>query len=207
MAGLTAGASAQKKTYFGIKGGLNMTNISNLKITPDENPTPRSSYVDAKYKSSFYVGIFIEAKISRSLSIQPEFVYSQQGTSATFNIDRATVKYRLLMDYINIPVLFKAYVVPDKLSFDFGPQIGFGVRAEAKAKATANGQQNSASATLDNDVYNNVDFSIPLGFTWNITKHILFSARANIGLTNVLKGTGGEHVSNRVFQIGVGARF
>ena len=48
MAGLTAGASAQQKTYFGIKGGLNMTNISDLKITPDENPTPGSSYVDAK---------------------------------------------------------------------------------------------------------------------------------------------------------------
>ena len=111
------------------------------------------------------------------------------------------------MDYINIPVLFKAYVVPDKLSFDFGPQIGFGVRAEEKAEATGYGQQGSASATLDNDVYNNVDFSIPLGFTWNITKHILFSARANIGLTNVLKGAGSKHAANRVFQLGIGARF
>ncbi len=101
--GLTA--NAQK---FGVKGGLNFSNItvntSGLSASPDG-------------RTSFYIGGLVDFTISEKFHIQPEVLFSSEGAK---DAD---------ISFVNIPVMAKYYVA-ENFSLQAGPQIGFVVDAE-----------------------------------------------------------------------------
>ena len=198
-------AGAQRKSYFGLQGGFIAANLTNFYIVFDErNP---SQAVSSKYKCSFYAGMFVEANISPLFSIQPEVFYAQQGTSAKTTMQGSVVRYQLQFHYLNIPVMCRYYVSPGKFSIDMGPQLGIVLSASNKAKASAGQFDGSLSATLDKGLYNRLTVSFPIGFSWHMTHTVLFSARANLGLSNVIKSSGKERVRDMSFQCGLGVRF
>ena len=88
---------------FGIKAGLNMSNI-----TGD---------FDADGATSFYVGGLVDLAISENFHIQPELLYSMEGA------DDASISY------LRIPVMAKYYVM-EGLNLQAGPSIAFKVAAE-----------------------------------------------------------------------------
>jgi len=64
----TGVVSAQKFKY-GVKAGLNISSL-------------RADYLDetnAKSKTGFHSGVFVEYTFSENFSIQPELLYSTQG--------------------------------------------------------------------------------------------------------------------------------
>lgn len=176
------GAMAQSEITIGPKVGWNITNISN---SHDKN------------KLSFVLGGFAEFKISDLLSIQPEILYSRQGTRDKGN----GVKVKNRLNYLNIPVLAKLNVW-DELSVEVGPQFGFALNARQKTKA--------GGEVVKRDIqYNNTfDFSFAFGVSYNL-ENLMFSARYNVGLTNVIEKDhfGGNNNKNHVFQLSVGYRF
>src|SRR5690606_21065628 len=78
-------ANAQDGAQFGVKAGLNMSNI-----TGD---------FDADGATSFYVGGLVDLTISENFHIQPELLYSMEGA------DEASISY------LRIPVMAKYYVM------------------------------------------------------------------------------------------------
>jgi hypothetical protein len=100
-------ANAQD-TKYGVKGGLNMSNVSNVEGS--------SSLL------AFHLGGFAEFKVSDKFAVQPELLYSAQGAKFTDG--------NLNLNYINIPVMAKYYVA-DAFSIEVGPQIGFLMSAKA----------------------------------------------------------------------------
>src|SRR5258708_33515774 len=60
-------------TKFGIKGGLNLTNLSSDDVT------------DNHLKAGFNVGIFSKIPVTPGFSIQPELVYSLKGAKTIYN--------------------------------------------------------------------------------------------------------------------------
>ncbi len=82
---------------YGVKGGLNLSSVSNM----DEEG------VDVKMKPSFYLGAFAEYKVNDFFGVSPELVYSRQGVAAEYTDELA-----------------KFYVL-EGLSVDLGPQFGF----------------------------------------------------------------------------------
>lgn len=179
---MSAGAFAQDWNW-GVKGGLNLSSLSN-------------SGDNSKMKASIFVGAFGEYKFNDIFGIQPEIQYSRQGNF--YKEDGEKVWYR--MNYINVPVLAKIYVL-DKLSVDLGPQVGFLLNSKAKAKV------DGTTVKSDIDGLRSVDFTIAMGLTYNLMSRIDVSARYNLGLTDVIKGNEGDKVRNGALQIGVGYRF
>ena len=180
---LVAGSvKAQMDITVGPKGGFNVTNISNW---------------DAKNKFSVHVGGFAELRFNDFFAVQPELVYSRQGARDKEN----GVKTRLRVNYLNIPILAKLYVL-DELSVDLGPELGFVLNAKSKIKdggKTTTYRVNSDANTVA------VNFAVGLSYNWN---ELMFSARYNIGLSNVFdKDFGGGNNKNHVFQLSVGYRF
>ena len=55
-------------TKFGIKGGLNLTNLSS------------DNFTDNHLKPGFNVGIFSKIPVTTGFSIQPELLYSLKGS-------------------------------------------------------------------------------------------------------------------------------
>ena len=181
---LVGSASAQSGIVVGPKVGLNVTNISNID--------------DSKNKVSFQLGAFAELRMNDFFAIQPELIYSRQG----FRYKYDGVKYKERVNYLNIPVLAKLYVLED-LSVDLGPQLGFALNGKSVAK------HGGTTVKDKNKDLNTVEVSFALGLSYN-WDNLMFSARYNIGLSNVMdknKSWDEGNNKNHVFQLSVGYRF
>lgn len=186
---LSAGAFAQKNQKewmnyrnwsYGVKAGVNFAEVSDFGY-------------NSKMKTGFYAGIFAEYQVNYWLGFQSELLYSAQGNR--YDIGDASLKSTL--GYLTMPMLAKFYVL-DRLSVDFGPQIGFLVNKEVDLRDPLLPGSNQNRTNV-------FDFSIGMGLTYNIAK-IDITARYNLGLTDVFKNLSGTN-RNGVIQAGLGYRF
>lgn len=170
---------------FGVKGGLNIANLSD-----DDNK--------ADAIADFHLGAFAQFGINNILSFQPELVYSRQGAK---NKD-GNISLTYNFDYINIPLLLRAKMFnTDKFHIMAGPQIGILTKAE--------GTLDNGSTEITNDIKDNlksIDFSLALGLEYNIVEKVAINTRYNIGLSNISDVDDAELFSN-VFQIGAAVTF
>ena len=186
---------ATSEVKFGAKGGINLANI----VGDDAG--------DANMFVGFNAGFFVEIPVTDKLTIQPEILYSAQGSKSEgpLNIegDIYDVKATLKMNYINVPVMFK-YQIADKFSLEAGPYVGFLVSAKVKAEVSGFG-----SATEDaKDLFKSTDFGLGLGMNYEFSDVIFANARYQAGLTEIGDSeAGGNNIKNSVFQIGLGFRF
>lgn len=162
---------------FGVKGGVNFANL-------DGGP----SGIDYKNKTGFHAGAVAEIKVLPNFSIQPEALFSSQGTEVEgvgdFNLD-----------YISVPVLAKFYLVTDILSIEAGPQFSFLVNDSNDAfDDIADGGSDTKS----------FDFGVAGGLGVNIAGGLFAQARYTIGLTEVSKDADAK---NAVFQVSLGYMF
>jgi len=93
------------------------------------------------------------------------------------------------------------YYATEALSIEVGPQVGFLVNAEEEFEGE----------TFDIDEgTHGVDFSLNFGLGYKLASGINFSARYNLGLSNVFdfEGEGQDvDVKNSVFQFSIGYFF
>ena len=203
-----ATVSAQE-TSFGVKGGLNLANISNM-----DNFLGYDGALKFKFMPAFYAGAFIEHKFSDLFAISPEFVYSMQGSKANRSEGGASLEVKVPVNYVNIPVLAKIYA-SEALSIDVGPQFGLLLSAKGKVKLTLPGEYSDEGFDEEIDLKeecNTFDIGIGIGATYNIGK-FLIQGRYNLGFTDIIKFEGDSKPSdwkalkNNVLQVGVGVRF
>lgn len=176
-------AKAQSDITIGPKVGLNVTNISNID--------------HSKNKISINLGGFAEWRVNDFFALQPELLYSRQG----YRTKNDGVKGKFRVNYLNIPVLAKLYVL-DELSVDLGPQLGFALNGKSKLK------DGGHTVTEKFKHLNTVELSFAIGVSYNFDD-LMFSARYNVGLSNVIDkdylNLGNN--KNHVFQLSVGYRF
>ena len=195
----TIGFANAQKAQFGVKGGLNLAVIAG-----------DTEGYDFQSKAGFHVGGFVAIKVSDKLVIQPEILYSTQGSSVK-NISlvldgtnyTADIKFNL--SYINVPVMFKYYAA-DKFSIEAGPQVGFLSSAKTATKV------DGFSQTVDQDIkdsFESVDFGLNIGAGYDFTKKVSAGIRYNLGLSNLAKTESGDNtkINNSVFSISLGYKF
>lgn len=179
-------AQDKKDISFGVKGGLNISSVTNAV----QYGTNSSSLI------GFHLGFFGEFMVSDKFAVQPELLYSTQGVKVD---DSGGNKIDAKLDYINIPVMAKYYAT-NSFSLEFGPQIGFLVSAKEK----------SGGVTTDiKDATKSTDFGLNLGAGYDITKNMTLGLRYNFGLSQLQKdlATGESASKNSVFQFSVGYKF
>ena len=148
-------ANAQS-TRFGVKGGLNISNFTGYQE-------------DVKSLAGFHVGGFAEIKVSEKFAIQPEFLFSTQGTTVEgFDGDSNT---NVKLNYLNIPVLAKYYIT-HAFSVEAGPQIGLLLSAKSRGEDIG-------------DLYKSSDFGLNLGLGYNFTEDFSIGLRYTIGLSDI----------------------
>ncbi len=130
--------------------------------------------------TSFHVGGLVEVNLLENFSVQPELMYSSQGTE----IENEKIK----LDYLSLPVLAKFYLLTDKLSLEAGPQFSFLVNDDVP----------------DTFRTKTFDFAAVGGIGYNITSFIFVQARYVVGLTDTSKDAS---VTNQVIQLSAGLRF
>ena len=169
-------ANAQE-VKFGVKAGVNFATLG--------------GDADGSSLTGFHVGGLAEIKLSDKFAIQPEVLYSTQGSE--FTEDGFDFKFET--SYINVPVMAKYYVV-DKFSLEAGPQVGFLLSAKAEGEDVK-------------DSFKSVDFGVNFGAGYDFTENFFAGVRYNLGLSNVADTEEGDDfkMNNSVFSISVGYKF
>jgi len=180
----SAGAYAQAQFAIGIKGG---PNFSNLNVSD-----PGATY---KARTGWHAGGFVLMKFSK-IGIQPEILFSQQGSKIKVNSNDLNANY----SYINIPIMVKLYTVAG-INLQAGPQFGFLTKAESDYNPVTGEPINS---TQDfKNAYKKSDVSLAMGVGWDLPFGLTIDGRYNLGLSDVSDQAAYE-TKNQVWQISVG---
>lgn len=137
-------------------------------------------------------GAEFEYQISDIFSLSAGALYSMQGCKGDIEGTDATLK----LDYINVPILANVYVTKG-LAVKLGIQPGFNVTHKASAKVQG------VSASVDISGINSVDFSIPVGLSYEINNFVI-DGRYNLGVSKIMDGSDSK---NSVFQFTLGYKF
>ncbi len=185
-------ATAQSPVNFGVKGGVNIANISG-----DEDPDSRSG---------IHAGVVLDFSLpALPIGIESGIYYTQKGAELTEQGITLTGK----LDYIEVPVLAKLRLGPPG---PFSPHLVLGPYAAYNVNAELEASDGSASASEDlSDVTSDFDFGGIVGvgadFNLGLTK-LNISARYSFGFSNINDTDfDTDDESHRVFMISAGIMF
>jgi hypothetical protein len=177
LAVMNAQESIQHKSNGGIKGGYNLAAVN------------YDGSGETGQRHGFHVGVYGESFISESFSIQPELMYSQQG----YEIKNSTGTFTQKLDYINLPIMFKAY--PSKNFFlEAGPQVGLAISHKEE-------YEGFFSSTQEYDP-KNFDWGMNFGAGIKTNSGISFGVRYHLGLGDLYDDN--NKAQNRVWQFSLG---
>jgi hypothetical protein len=193
LAALLLLLASQAHAQFGIKGGVNQAVLSGRVGE------------DATYKTYFHAGVFYELKILGPLSIQPEALYSMQGSQLKGN--STITDYKTQLNYIQVPILVKATIGP--VYVEAGPQFGYLVSAnEDGTVQVRNTSGNVAFRDVNQsatDNYKRNEFALCAGVGLKLGSIVRVGGRFVAGLNDIndaqyLQGVNDPKLKNRVFQ-------
>lgn len=126
-------AGAVNAQTFGVKGGLNFSNIIK---TNDKN-------FNTEIKAGLNAGLFAEIPIISSLAFAPELMFSQKGykTSGSSLLGGPN-EYSVATNFIDLPILAKINA-SDKFSIVLGPQVSFLISTKETFKQGSDSYQNT----------------------------------------------------------------
>ena len=202
LALMAGAASAQSKTTFGVRAGVNFTNL---------NGEIGGSDLDLKMKAGFHVGVNAEIPLADEFFIQPGVLFSTKGAKA----DEGDGKINI--SYAEVPVnfLYKPEVGTGRLLLGVGPYLGIAVGGKFK------GDGDDVDIEFTNDVENEdeylysmkrLDFGGNLLFGYEFSNKFSVQLNAQLGMANLSPKFQGEKLDdtkmkNTAFGVSVGYRF
>jgi hypothetical protein len=166
-------AQAQDDTQarFGIKGGLNLTNL----YIDDVN--------DEKAKFGLHGGLWMKAPVGEFFAIQPELIWSSKGTKiGSYNNIPFTQdgEVRFNLNYIDLPVLGSVTLGP--ISIQAGPYVSYLINANVKN--LREDLTTSNVVNLDESDFQRFDYGLAGGIAVDI-KGFQIGGRYNYGLREI----------------------
>ncbi len=171
-----SGAFAQAQFSVGLKGGLNFANLDVKSIS--------NTYDN---RTGYHAGAFALLKFA-NIGIQPELIFSQQGSTVKVNGNDVKSNF----SYMNIPIMVKLYTVAG-INLQVGPQFGFLMNDPV----VVNNNEEIEGAVKKSDI------SIGMGVGWDLPFGLTIDGRYNLGLQNVSDDSSFD-IKNQVFQVSVG---
>lgn len=175
------------------------------------------SHLQTKVRSGANVGLGAEYLFPNEIAaVETGVYYAMQGAYIKGTVAGHYLTTFLKNDYLNIPVLAKAYVY-NGINVFVGPQFSFNV----KDKITMEYGGKELGKVNTTDFVENFDLAIMMGVGYQFESGLFVNANYNLGLLAVFKEdeftitgenaahtiTDGLSTRNRVFQINAGWRF
>jgi hypothetical protein len=207
----TTAANAQKEQNngleYGIKAGVNLSSFNYKSSFSDGVPADAISINLTGNRTTFIGGGFITIPISGGFKLQSELLYAGLGgkkyQTTIFDANSSeSDSLNLKFSYLAIPVLAKYRFGQSGFSVLAGPQIGILLSAK-----------DDLYGTDIKSTFKDTDFSGVVGAEYALPIGINFSARYQLGFSNILKGqtsgttttgTYSTSLKNNAFAITVG---
>jgi len=181
--------NAQVEIKPGIKGGLNIAGLSNL----DQYGGTQSEKI-----KSFHIGATLSFKFAKFYTLQPEILYSKQGSD--YKVLGTSNTYTTELNYLSIPINNKFYIGGSGINFQIAPVID--ILLSHKNVESPQGVDIAVAGAIGYDIGNGVIVSI--GYKQGLT---------DLLGRNVDTGDGYETtdvsdlILNNVIQLSVGYQF
>ncbi|BDU24207.1 porin family protein [Flavobacterium sp. GSB-24] len=179
-------SQAQVKVNPGLRGGLNISTLTNI----DDNNS----------KTDFYVGGLVDIKFNKFFTLQPEITYSRQGDEGREYFDNGSYRN------VNYELNYITFGAVAKFNFNGG---GFHVLAGPSLDVKVGDNYiNTTPEDFDLAIVGGVGYTLPNGLT--------FEARIKQGLVDIYGYDGIDYdddyyyndvILNQVFQIGISYTF
>ncbi|MBP9793553.1 MAG: PorT family protein [Flavobacterium sp.] len=176
FAGLAQLSAAQEsnaggKFKFGIKGGVNFSNLNTQNVESNNVLT------------GFNAGLFAKIPITESLAIQPEFLYTTKGAKLTYNNYFVNGSSEFNLNYLEAPVLLVINLTPS-FNIHAGPYLAY--LLDGNVTEDVPGTLFNIQNNITNSDYNRFDTGLAFGLGYD-AKQFGFGARYNYGLQKVGK--------------------
>ncbi|MDR1198205.1 MAG: PorT family protein [Prevotellaceae bacterium] len=213
MVAMLCAATANAQIKFGVKAGLNLSSLSDIKV---EGSGASLSLLESDgMVAGFHVGGFVNFSFGQYIGLQPELLFSMQGGKQKLNqqIYDVSAVSDLTLDYINIPILVDIKPFAN-FSVLVGPQIGFNIYKSVTSDGeTISGSDfdKSLEEEFGKNPFKSLDFAAVIALQYTFIEHLTVGARYNIGLTNAFSisesGASAKGWKNNVLQLSVGWTF
>jgi len=203
--------------------GVSIANLSNQSFQlmgSDQILKPKSQAgflggLDVEFRATEYLGVSLGAYYARQGCRWADYEERMDVNSARSNEEGRYFGYKnkhLNLDYINVPLMLKAYVAP-RFAVMAGAQVGFLCGdGKVKEEVTPLTKDKNGSTWYEDSQDTEYSYpakkvavSIPVGLSYEYM-NVVLDARYNIGLTKANK-EGAADSKNRVFAFTVGYRF
>lgn len=167
--GYTNSNAQSNVTKFGVKGGVNFSNLY-TDNADDENVL-----------TGFNIGLYAKVPVTNSISVQPEIYYTGKGAEVVYNNAFASGTAKFKLNYIEVPVMLVANVTKN-FNVQVGPYAGYLISGKTTNESgTYNFQDN-----INTDDFNKIDAGVAAGLGIDL-ETVSFGVRYNYGLTKVGK--------------------
>jgi len=169
-AGTKVNAQKTNSQTFGIKGGIN---FSNLYAKTEDN----------KMITGFNLGLFAKLPFSKTIAIQPELYYTTKGAQTTYNSAFINGNFQYNFNYLEVPVLMVVNIT-DHINVHVGPYLAYLVNGKVKNNSNVNAVD--FDEKINTEDYNKFDAGIAAGAGVDLGA-VSLGARYTYGLTTVGK--------------------
>lgn len=181
----------EKKVTWGVRGGLN---VSNIHVSVDKLGASLDSKVGYRF------GVSADIAIVKSFAISTGLYYSAKGAKADGDIDEG--KSTISPAYLELPI-YASYRInfaeASQLQINFGPYLAYGVNGKVKLG-------DEKVDVFGDDGFRRFDagLGVGAGYTFN---HFYVGLDYQFGLANIADTGGIGKITNRNFNISIGYNF
>jgi len=187
-------ANAQDRIKFGIKAGLNYSDI----IKGDGN-----NNFDTESKPGFNAGVTLEIPLIAGLQFTPEVLYAQKGYKNTY----AAGTFKQTTSFIDVPIL-ASFRLGSSFNIVAGPQVSFLLSTKNKFENNF-GAVEETRVEDDSDRFKKSLVGGVIGFRYDVNDKFDIHARYALDFQkNNENGTENTpEFRNQVYSVGVGIKF
>jgi len=204
-----AATSVQAQVSFGIRAGVNFSNVNGKDAADDK--------LENKLLPGFNAGVNVEIPVADEFFVQPGLLFTTKGAKAKEGDGKTTI------GYIELPInfLYKPELGTGKLLLGVGPYVAYGVTGKVsdgddsesikfKSKSTAIDYASEGGRMLKP-----FDAGANVLVGYEFSNKLSAQLNAGLGLVNMtpkLSGTGSEllkdqNFKNTTFGVSIGYRF
>ncbi len=160
-------------TSFGVKGGVNLSNLY-VKDVTDENT-----------KVGFQAGLFAKVPVAESFSIQPELIYSLKGAQLEYNNAFVKGKASFNLHYVELPIL-GVFNIAKNFNVHVGTYVAYLAGVNVKNKTENEAGTFNFEKEVNRENFQKFDYGLAGGLGID-TKNVGFGIRYNYGLQEIGK--------------------
>lgn len=159
------------KLRFGIKGGVNFSNMNASNVKNND------------YLTGFNAGIFAKIPFAGIFALQPELLYTTKGAKLTYDNYFVNGSAKFNMNYLELPVLL-VINLSKNFNVHAGPYVAYLI--DGKATNDAGGTLFDIQNNLNNKNYNRFDTGLAFGLGYDASNFGI-GVRYNYGMQKVGK--------------------